>query len=79
MNICKLLVSSVYFALMWTLIDCAKQTYYELLGVEKSASEKEIKRAFRKLAMKYHPDKNKDDPEAEKKFVEIAKGITLSL
>ena len=48
--------------------------FYELLGVEKTASEKEIKKAFRKLAMKYHPDKNKDDPEAESKFVEIAKG-----
>lgn len=47
--------------------------YYEVLGVEKSATQKEIKRAFRKLAIKYHPDKNKD-PDAEEKFVEIAKG-----
>ncbi len=54
------------------LIDCAKD-YYQLLGVEKSATDREIKRAFRKLAVKYHPDKNKD-PEAEKIFVDIAKG-----
>lgn len=47
--------------------------YYEILGVKTSATEKEIKRAFRKLAIKYHPDKNKD-PDAEEKFVEIAKG-----
>ena len=52
----------------------ATRDYYEILGVKKTAKEKEIKRAFRKLALKYHPDKNKDNPEAEKQFVEIAKG-----
>ena len=52
---------------------CAK-SYYDILGVKKNASKKEIKRAFRKLALKYHPDKNQKDPESEKKFVEIAKG-----
>ena len=45
--------------------------YYGVLGVSKDASEQEIKSAFRKLAMKYHPDRNKDDKEAEKKFKEI--------
>ena len=45
---------------------------YEILGVEKSASDDEIKKAYRKLAMKYHPDQNRDDKEAETKFKEIS-------
>lgn len=45
--------------------------YYKILGVSKNASQKEIKKAFRKLAAKYHPDKNPDNKEAEEKFKEI--------
>ena len=49
----------------------AKQDYYELLGVSKSANEKEIKRAYKKLAMQYHPDRTQGDKEKEEKFKEI--------
>jgi molecular chaperone DnaJ len=49
----------------------AKRDYYEVLGLQKGASEDEIKKAFRRLAMKFHPDKNQGNKEAEEKFKEI--------
>lgn len=51
----------------------AKRDYYDVLGVRKDATERQIKKAFHKLALKYHPDRNKE-PDAEAKFREIAEG-----
>jgi molecular chaperone DnaJ len=54
-----------------------KRDYYEILGVERSASAEEIKKAYRKLAIKFHPDKNPDDPTAEDKFKEAAEAYSI--
>ena len=56
----------------------SKRDYYEVLGVEKTATADEIKKAYRKLAKKYHPDANSDNKEeAEKKFKEIAEAYEV--
>lgn len=55
----------------------SKRDYYEVLGVKKDASDDEIKKAFRKLAIKYHPDKNPGDKEAEAKFKEANEAYSV--
>ncbi len=54
-----------------------KRDYYEVLGVEKGASEDEIKKAYRKIAIKYHPDRNPGDKQAEEKFKEAAEAYNV--
>ena len=51
--------------------------YYEILGVSKTASSDELKKSYRKIAMKYHPDKNPNDKEAEVKFKEAAEAYSV--
>ena len=54
-----------------------KRDYYEVLGVQKSATPEEIKKAYRKMAMKYHPDRNPDNKEAEEKFKEVGEAYEV--
>ena len=54
-----------------------KRDYYEVLGVERSVTDEEVKRAYRKLAVKFHPDKNPDDPRAEEKFKELGEAYDV--
>ena len=55
----------------------AKRDYYEVLGVDKNASSDDIKKAYRKLAIKYHPDRNPGDSKAEEKFKEAAEAYSV--
>ena len=55
----------------------AKRDYYDVLGVNKSASPEELKSAYRKLAVKYHPDKNPGDTKAEEKFKEASEAYGI--
>ena len=54
-----------------------KRDYYEVLGVDKNADEAAIKKAYRALAKKYHPDMNPDDPSAEAKFKEASEAYAV--
>ena len=54
-----------------------KRDYYEVLGVSKDASDSDLKKAFRSLARKYHPDKNPDDPDSERLFKEVQEAYAV--
>ena len=63
---------ALIFIISFTLSQCGED-YYKILGVKRNASKQEIKKAFKKLSLKYHPDKNKDNPKrAKEKFIKIA-------
>src|SRR5215207_7023376 len=55
----------------------SKRDYYEILGVGRGASDQELKSAYKRLAVRYHPDKNPGDAEAEEKFKEIAEAYAV--
>ncbi|MDE0976999.1 MAG: DnaJ domain-containing protein, partial [Arenicellales bacterium] len=55
----------------------AKRDYYEVLGVDRTASDAELKKVYRRLAMKYHPDRNSDDVSAEKHFKEVKEAYEM--
>ena len=55
----------------------SKRDYYEVLGVSKSATDDDIKKAYRKMAMKYHPDTNQGDKDSEEKFKEVSEAYEV--
>lgn len=59
-----------------TLVQCGRD-FYGILGVKKNSSPAEIKKAYRKMSLQYHPDKNPDDPTAKQKFQDISSGKRL--
>ena len=55
----------------------AKRDYYEILGINRDASDEDIKKAYRKLAMKHHPDRNPDNPKSEEQFKEVKQAYEI--
>ncbi|MFA7123179.1 MAG: DnaJ domain-containing protein, partial [Candidatus Delongbacteria bacterium] len=55
----------------------SKRDYYEILGVDKNATKDDIKKAYKKLALKFHPDRNKGDKDSEEKFKEVGEAYSV--
>jgi DnaJ-related protein SCJ1 len=72
----RLLSLFIWFAL--TLIVLCDIDYYNILGVDRAASEKDIKRQYRKLSKQWHPDKNRGDETAHDKFVQVSEGSSCN-
>lgn len=75
-KIADILAIMVINLFLLDLVTGQQKDYYKILGIQKTATEKEIKKAFRKLALKYHPDKNKEKG-AEDKFKDIAEAYEI--
>lgn len=67
------------FGLFQQTFAAGKKSYYDILGVPKDATQAEIKRAYHKLSLKYHPDRNLNNPDASKKYTEIGNGFLFLL
>ncbi|XP_015227678.1 PREDICTED: dnaJ homolog subfamily A member 3, mitochondrial isoform X1 [Cyprinodon variegatus] len=68
---------ALYMQSFHTSASCNKQDFYQVLGVPRTASQKEIKKAYYQMAKKYHPDTNKDDPQAKEKFAQLAEAYEV--
>lgn len=76
MNLSSILVTSCIYGIINITLVMSQKDYYKSLGLKKGASARDIKKAFRKLALKYHPDKS-DEPDAEQRFLEIAEAYEV--
>jgi DnaJ-related protein SCJ1 len=77
----RLTFSSIWWTIslliLFTDIVLCGEDYYAILGVSRDATSREIKKKYKQLSKKYHPDKNPDDKAAEQKFVQLAQGINI--
>jgi DnaJ-related protein SCJ1 len=74
----RCMVTLVIWVTLLALVLCDVD-YYKVLGVDRDASEKDIKRQYRKLSKQFHPDKNRGDQTAHDKFVEVSEGRLASI